>query len=66
MNKKRIYLLLFLIIIISFKLKAQGDCGPDGCPDEGGGTVPIPGILYFLFALLGIGIKKLYHARKEG
>lgn len=64
MNKKRLYIFLIFIFFISVRLQAQD--WTDGDPGDLGGNVPIPGILYFLFALLGIGIKKLYHARKKG
>ena len=65
MNKKKIYIILLFILIISIRLHAQCDDPYGDCPDDPGGYVPIPGILYFLVALLGIGIKKIYNARKK-
>lgn len=68
MNKKRIYILLFLILMLTIRIYAQEDPGDpyggDGPPDPGG-TVPIPGIIYFLIALLGIGIKKIRDGYKK-
>lgn len=66
MNKKSLYLFLFFILFISVRLFAQCESPyPEDCADPGG-YVPIPGVLYFLAALLGIGIKKIYkNARKS-
>jgi len=65
MNKKKFYIALLFILLIAVKLHAQCDDPYGGCPDDPGGEIPIPGILYFLFALLGIGFKKIYNARKK-
>ena len=69
MDKKKLLWILLFVVLISIRLHAQPpDCNPDfeDCsPTDPGGTVPIPGILYFLAALLGIGIKKIYNARKR-
>jgi hypothetical protein len=60
MNRKKIYIFLFLILVVSIKLFGQEDPW-GGDPSDPGGDLPIPGILYFLVALLGIGIKKIYN-----
>ena len=65
MNKKKFYIVLIFIVLISIKLQAQCDDPFGGCPDDPGGYVPIPGVLYFLAALLGLGLKKIYNARKK-
>jgi len=65
MNKKKIYITLVFILFISIRLHAQCDDPYGDCPGDPGGEIPIPGILYFLVALLGIGIKKIYNARKK-
>jgi hypothetical protein len=64
MNKKKLFLFLVLIFIISIKMHGQEDL-PPGWEDEDPGNLPIPGILYFLVALIGIGSKKLYDLRKK-
>jgi hypothetical protein len=61
MKKKKILIILFLLIIC-FRLYSQDAYGDDYENDIG---VPIPGILYFLFALIGVGAKKLYNARHK-
>ncbi len=60
MNKKRIYILILFFVLITLKIYGQPEdpYGGDGPPDPGG-DLPIPGVLYFLVALLGIGIKKI-------
>lgn len=65
MSTKKLYIALFFIFILSIRLHAQCEDPYGGCPDDPGGTVPIPGILYFLAALLGVGLKKIYNARKK-
>lgn len=65
MLKRRVFVILLLVVVLTIKLHAQCDPAWDpGCQDEPA-TVPIPGILYFLAALVGIGAKKIYHARKK-
>jgi len=67
MNKRFIFIVLTLIFV--FLLVHHSNClaqTPDDWENQDpGGDVPIPGILYFLVALLGIGIKKIYNARKK-
>jgi len=64
MNKKKIYIFLVIIVMVSIKLYGQEDPW-GGDPQDPGGDVPIPGILYFLVALIGIGSKKIYDLRKK-
>lgn len=68
MNLKKIYIVLFLILLFAMKVHGQDDPGDpyggDGPPDPGG-NIPIPGILYFLIAMLGIGVKKIWDVRKN-
>ena len=64
MNLKKTYIFLFLLLFLSVNLFAQEDPF-GGDPSDPGGNLPIPGILYFFIALLGIGIKKLYNVRKK-
>jgi len=62
--KKKYLSLIVLFIIISFTLHGQ-DFGTGEDPGDVPDSIPIPGILYFLAALLGIGLKKIYNARKK-
>ena len=67
MNKKKLLVILTLVIVLL--LIHNTNCfsqDPPGWDNEDpGGDLPIPGILYFLAALIGIGVKKLYHGRKK-
>lgn len=67
MNKKKTLILLLLITaILVFNATHSFAQTPDDWdnPDPGG-DLPIPGILYFMAALIGIGVKKLYYGRKK-
>ena len=57
MNKKRFLVFLFIILFFVVKIHAQDE--PPGWGDDDPGNLPIPGVLYFLIALMGIGIKKI-------
>ena len=66
-DRKKLLIILIFIVLVSISLDALAQCDPvfdPGCQDEPA-DVPIPGILYFLVALLGIGLKKIYNARKK-
>ena len=66
MNRKKIITLLLLLFIIGFTSTmncfAEDPWGEDIDP---GGSIPLPGVLYFFIAALGVGAKKLYDARKR-
>ena len=65
MTKKKILAYILIVFIIGIfttnTCKAQDDWG-DMDP---GGSVPLPGAVYFLIVALGIGAKKLYDANKN-
>jgi hypothetical protein len=65
MKKKKILIALIFLLIIAIKLHAQSEDPWGGDPTDPGGDLPIPGVLYFLVALLGVGFKKIYNARKK-
>ena len=61
-------ILLFLLLATIFIIMHSSQClaqDPYGNDLDPGGDLPIPGILYFLAALIGIGVKKLYHGREK-
>ena len=68
MTRKKIFSITALILIMGFfaanTCKAQDPADGWGDTDPGG-TVPLPGAVYFLMAALGVGAKKIYDSRKN-
>jgi hypothetical protein len=70
-DRKKLLRCFIALVVVAFfiTVKCHADSGDDpggwGDDTSPGGDIPIPGIIYFLLAMAGIGIRKIYHGRKH-
>lgn len=63
-SKKFVLFAVMLFGVLTLALAQADDPFGDGGPVDPG-RVPLPGVVYFLIAALGVGAKKIYDARKR-
>lgn len=59
--------IVFFVVILTFSFQSTSLLSqvPGGWEDQDPAPIPLPGVLYFLIAALGVGAKKIYDARKR-